>query len=119
MSQMEGLQLDLATLLVRLAQIAEDPDGTLAPLLLDRVLTCDLPRLRGYLTPDTLAFVGAALPGASTLPAGPEPACGPDCPTCHPVSAPMMWGPWPMLNGLTLRDPGSTGYARFLAQRLP
>jgi len=50
-----GLQLDLLTVITRLEQIQlEREDGLW--LLWDRVLTCDLPRLRGHLTEDTLQW---------------------------------------------------------------
>ena len=50
-----GLQLDLLTVIVRLEQIQEqgpEPEH----FVWDRVVTCDIPRLRGYLTPETLAW---------------------------------------------------------------
>lgn len=46
---MDGLQLDLATVIVRLEQIRDEQDEALKESLLHRVLTCDLPRLPGYL----------------------------------------------------------------------
>lgn len=51
-----GLQLDLLTVVARLEQIRDEGPGVLADHLLDRVLTCDLPRLRGYLTEETLRW---------------------------------------------------------------
>lgn len=59
-----GLQLDLLTVIVRLEQIAAelkaDFQVTHAPLWLylleDRVMKCDVPRLRGYLSAETLAW---------------------------------------------------------------
>ena len=58
-----GLQLDLLTAIVRLEQIGrlvancDDLPGDLWLYLLEeRVIKCDVPRLRGYLTPETLAW---------------------------------------------------------------
>lgn len=46
-----GLQLDLLTVVLRLEQIERGDEW-----LLDRVLTCDLPRLRGHLTEQALVW---------------------------------------------------------------
>jgi hypothetical protein len=58
-----GLQLDLLTAIVRLEQIGEElAKGTAAGqdmaeyLLEERVIKCDVPRLRSYLTAETLAW---------------------------------------------------------------
>jgi hypothetical protein len=58
-----GLQLDLLTAILRLEQIgAELGKHTTAGqdlaeyLLTERVIKCDVPRLRTYLEPDALAF---------------------------------------------------------------
>ena len=59
-----GLQLDLLTVVTRLEQISEllraDFEVTHTPLWLhlykDRVMTCDVPRLRSHLTPETLEW---------------------------------------------------------------
>ena len=49
-----GLQLDLLTTVSRLEQVA---DELLAgSLVASRLITCDLPRLREHLTPETLAW---------------------------------------------------------------
>lgn len=54
-----GLQLDLLTVIVRLEQIRDEWDehqGFAEDLLLSRVIGCDVPRLRSYLAPETLAW---------------------------------------------------------------
>jgi hypothetical protein len=52
------LQFDLATAIVRIEQIAEvGPDSVLGAHLLERVFTCDVPRLRGHLEPEALAMI--------------------------------------------------------------
>jgi hypothetical protein len=57
------LQLDLLTVIVRLEQIGGELGKRTAAgqafaewLMIKRVLECDVPRLRGYLTPETLAW---------------------------------------------------------------
>ncbi len=54
-----GLQLDLLAAVARLQQISDEGgfygDGPVG-LFAVRLLTCDLPRLRAYLTPETLAW---------------------------------------------------------------
>lgn len=58
----DALELDVATVVVRLEQIAArrarfgDEDG-LAALVWDRVVTCDLPRLREHLSPRVLKLM--------------------------------------------------------------
>ena len=50
----EGLQLDLLTVVSRLQQIADDGgfyDGGPVEIVAERLLTCDLPRLRDHLAP--------------------------------------------------------------------
>jgi hypothetical protein len=49
-----GLQLDLLTAIVRIEQAHRDPD--MAEFLLHRLATCDVRRLRTYLSPETLAW---------------------------------------------------------------
>jgi hypothetical protein len=55
----EGLQLDLLSAVVRLQQIADEGgfygDGPV-DFLAERLLTCDLPRLRAHLSPETLEW---------------------------------------------------------------
>ncbi len=55
-----GLQLDLLTALQRIMQVhrEEEPDG----LIWHRVITCDVPRLTGHLTPKTIAWVRQEFP---------------------------------------------------------
>lgn len=69
-----GLQLDLATAVLRLEQLRRGglADGHVSDVVvLDRLLTCDLRRLAGHLTPETLIWIEAAgmtaaLPGPET-----------------------------------------------------
>ncbi|MDB5910931.1 MAG: hypothetical protein JWP34_5045 [Massilia sp.] len=52
----EGLQLDLLCAVVRMEQMRDqgiEHNG----VVFDRLLTCDARRLRGYLTPETLAWM--------------------------------------------------------------
>jgi hypothetical protein len=58
-----GLQLDLLTAIVRLEQIGrliancnDLPADLWLYLLEERVIKCDVPRLRGHLAPETLAW---------------------------------------------------------------
>jgi len=49
---MTDWELDLLTAILRIEQIADlNPDDTLRESLLDRLVTCDAPRLRRYLSP--------------------------------------------------------------------
>ncbi|WP_125633531.1 hypothetical protein [Nonomuraea sp. WAC 01424] len=58
---MDSLQLDLATLVGRLEQVeAEGGWEHASPIALDRILTCDLPRLREHLTPEAVALLDAS-----------------------------------------------------------
>lgn len=50
--KISGLQLDLATAILRIEQAHADPD--MAEELLDRLATCDARRLRTYLDAETL-----------------------------------------------------------------
>jgi len=50
-----GLQLDLVCAIARIEQMAET-DGAMQALLIDRLNTCDAPRLRSHLTAETLAW---------------------------------------------------------------
>jgi hypothetical protein len=55
-----GLQLDLLTIVVRLEQVRDE--GTIdwrADPIAERIITCDLPRMRALLTPETLAWAAA------------------------------------------------------------
>lgn len=71
-----GLQLDLATAITRIQEIAAavDQDGRLSPmghwLLTDRLLTCDVPRLRGHLSPDTENWLSEEAGGLAGPPPG-------------------------------------------------
>ncbi|MFI7691768.1 hypothetical protein ACIBQ6_22055 [Nonomuraea sp. NPDC049655] len=57
---MDALQLDLATLVGRLEQVeAEGGWEHACPIVLDRILTCDLPRLREHLTAEAAALLDA------------------------------------------------------------
>jgi hypothetical protein len=49
---MDDLQLDLACVVLRIEQAQEDPD--MRDYLVDRMATNDAPRLRKYLTEETL-----------------------------------------------------------------
>lgn len=58
-----GLQLDLLTVILRLEQIGAELEKHTAGgqdlaeyLLTERVIKCDVPRLRSYLEPEALAF---------------------------------------------------------------
>lgn len=57
---MDALQLDLATVVARLQQV-QDEGGwdTANAMVAERILTCDLPRLREHLTPEALALLAA------------------------------------------------------------
>ena len=55
-----GLQLDLLSVIARITQAHREPD--MAHVLLDRLVTCDVPRLRGYLTPETIAWANNTEP---------------------------------------------------------
>ena len=50
---MDGLQLDLASVILRIEQAQADPG--MRDFLVDRLATCDARRLRTYLEPETLA----------------------------------------------------------------
>lgn len=58
MTPPSGLQLDLLTACQRIRQVWEEDGGgtSLGELLMQRLFTCDLPRLEGYLTAETLAW---------------------------------------------------------------
>lgn len=49
-----GLQLDLLTVVARLEQVADELAG--GSLTAQRLITCDLPRLREHLDAETLAW---------------------------------------------------------------
>lgn len=54
----DQLQLDLATVILRIDQVHSLPIGDpLRELLIDRLGTCDSPRLRRYLTETTIAVM--------------------------------------------------------------
>lgn len=48
-----GLQLDLLTAVLRLRQVRDSQPGLMREHLVERLATCDLPRLAGYLNADT------------------------------------------------------------------
>lgn len=55
---MDALQLDLATLVARLEQVEAEGGWEHADAIVkDRILTCDLPRLREHLTPEAAALI--------------------------------------------------------------
>lgn len=54
-----GLQLDLLTLVARLEQIRDEGGWEANGVVADRLLTCDLPRMRAHLTSETLAWAVA------------------------------------------------------------
>lgn len=56
--KISGLQLDLAGAVLRIEQAHADP--VLRDFLLERLVTCDVPRLRRYLTAETLAEMAIA-----------------------------------------------------------
>ena len=61
MPEVDALQLDLATIVGRLEQVqAEGGWEHACPIVLDRILTCDLPRLREHLTPEAAALIAAS-----------------------------------------------------------
>lgn len=51
------LQVDLATVVARLEQIDHEGWLTSGGVVAERLLTCDLPRLRTHLTPEALALI--------------------------------------------------------------
>lgn len=58
MPEVDALQLDLATIVARLEQVqAEGGWDKACPIVLDRILTCDLPRLREHLTEEAAALL--------------------------------------------------------------
>ena len=66
MSPPDSLQLDLLCVIVRLEQIKDLLDNGREDfamwLLTERVIECDVRRLRGYLTPESLAWEREVLP---------------------------------------------------------
>ena len=56
-----NLQLDLATVVARLEQIRDEADGDFGelPIISERLLTCDLPRLRAHLNDEGLGYLAA------------------------------------------------------------
>lgn len=60
------LQFDLLCAILRIEQVGGlGEDDVLRELLIDRLVTCDAPRLRRYLAPETLAMEDD-LPEATT-----------------------------------------------------
>lgn len=55
--RMSQLQLDLATVVSRLEDLAHAGGWEASPATAGVVLSCDLPRLRSHLTPEALALV--------------------------------------------------------------
>ena len=61
MSDLPLIQLDLATAIARIEQIATLPEGdSLREFLLDRLIRCDAPRLREHLTVEATAALARA-----------------------------------------------------------
>lgn len=56
---MSPLQLDLATVVGRLAQVRDEYGGDFAAagIIAERLITCDLPRLEGHLDSDAQALL--------------------------------------------------------------
>lgn len=63
---LRGLQLDLATAILRIEQAHADPD--MAEHLLFRLATCDAPRLRRYLDAETVTEMNTISPEPSPEP---------------------------------------------------
>jgi hypothetical protein len=55
-SAQEELQLDLFCVVSRLSQLRDERGSVLAELLIDRLLSCDLPRLERHITPETATW---------------------------------------------------------------
>jgi hypothetical protein len=61
MHEVDALQLDLATIVGRLEQLeSEGIHERVDSVVLDRILTCDLPRLREHLTEEAAALLAAS-----------------------------------------------------------
>lgn len=50
---------DLMSLIARLEQVSREPGFETASITHERVFTCDLPRLRGYLPAEAMAIIDA------------------------------------------------------------
>jgi hypothetical protein len=60
-ADLQGLQLDLAGVILRIEQAWDEGDSTLGGLLMMRLHTCDAPRLRRYLEPNVGELVDEML----------------------------------------------------------
>lgn len=56
-----GLALDLLTAIARIEQIGREGPDTCGGLILDRLVTCDAPRLRRHLPDDVLRWAAGIL----------------------------------------------------------
>jgi hypothetical protein len=54
----DGLQRDLASVIARIEQASNEPE--MADFLLHRLATCDVPRLRRYLTAETVTLMASS-----------------------------------------------------------
>jgi hypothetical protein len=60
---LDPLQLDLATIVARLEQVKDEGGFEQAnPIVVDRIITCDLPRLRWHLSPLAMMLLRAGFP---------------------------------------------------------
>lgn len=57
MDEIEQVQIDMATAVVRMEQAWAERDTALGAVLLMRLATCDAPRLRRHLTPEAAALI--------------------------------------------------------------
>lgn len=53
----EGLQLDLVTVIARIEQLEAEPYFDNGHFIWRRIVSCDLPRLRGHLMPAAIALL--------------------------------------------------------------
>lgn len=51
------IELDIASAVARIEQIAREGPDSCCGIILDRLITCDAPRLRRYLSIETLAIL--------------------------------------------------------------
>lgn len=51
-----ALDLDLLTVIARIEQVNREGAGTAGGIVWERILTCDVPRLRGHIDPDALEW---------------------------------------------------------------
>lgn len=55
--------IDLMSAVARMEQTLRDPEFKTHDLVHERIFTCDLPRLRGYLPPEAQAILDAEVHG--------------------------------------------------------